>query len=456
MKRGFLLLLAGVVAIAWFVVPASARPSSNRIRTDRVVVAAPPQRSTTTTSTIAPSTTLAPTTVATTVPAAVTTTPPSTTEAADETLTREDPAATRLRRITYALAGLGGLILVLTVVFWKVTRPALLLPPKDVAPTPAGSSGAEPAGARPATAGAGPAPALPTAPALPAAPAKIPASVILATPPAASLASTLVTALPSGASSAAAPLDDPPPSGEPAIDAPAPLDDIPLGAPKPLVGNDSAWIIEPQSNSGLIADTPTATDFPPDDAASAEPPSSEPILGDPADPSSPDVSGDPATSGDIPHETKALISALSAIPDKEPTRVRFDDPPVERVRQRRSPAGAVQPRVTERPEVETTGETSGESTGSRSEPAGAPGFDRIAKEATAKQHAVPVESHEVVTEARAVEPKRVERMPSGIVDDMAVMASALSSLPPRELPDLPPVGEFYDQDLDPGDPPGRP
>ena len=56
---------------------------------------------------------------------------PTTVAADSDATTRDDPAATRLRRITYALVGLGGLVLVLNLVFWKVTRPALLLPARD-------------------------------------------------------------------------------------------------------------------------------------------------------------------------------------------------------------------------------------------------------------------------------------------------------------------------------------
>ena len=438
----------------WLLAPAS--PASSESASPAVAV----QRTSTTlpVATTAPETT--PTTAETvdTVADTPSTAAAPTTVAADsDATTRDDPAATRLRRITYALVGLGGLVLVLNLVFWKVTRPALLLPARDEttgkrsrreapdAPVEAAAaSGAALAGAVPAAVGG--------------APAKIPASAFLASAPgsaapalplalAGQMAPTVGRGVPESPGAAepalgAVPGEEPPPQGDPAIDAPAPLADIPLGAPKPLVGADSAWIIEPETGSGLIPDTPTAVDFP--DAGTVAPVaevSAEPIdvsstevradhrdpgtaAGSSADPAAADLRAEPEPS--YPAATQALISALSAIPDKEPTIVRFDDPPVERVARRRpAPAEPVEP-------VERTGRAP------TAAPKGAPGFDRIAKETTATHAALP------------------ERQ----VDDMALMASALSSLPPRrppevEDPGLPPVGEFYDQDLDPDDPPGR-
>lgn len=457
MRRGVLLLATGVMVGCWLLAPATPASSETALPASAV------QRTSTTlpvATTVTETTPTTTETVETVADTPSTAEAPTTVAAASDAATRDDPAATRLRRITYALVGLGGLVLVLNLVFWKVTRPALLLPTRDettgkrsrrevpAAPELAGASGAALAGAVPAAVGG--------------APAKIPASAFLATAPGAAApalplplagqsAPTVGLAVPEVPGAAepalvAVPGEEPPPQGDPAIDAPAPLADIPLGAPKPLVGADSAWIIEPESGSGLIPDTPTAVDFP--DAGpvtavaevSAEPieVSSTEVRADHRDPgptaaASATPSAGPAAADlraapepSYPAATQALISALSAIPDKEPTIVRFDDPPVERVARRRpAPAEPVEP-------VERTGRAP------TAAPKGAPGFDRIAKETTATHAALP------------------ERQ----VDDMALMASALSSLPPRrppevEDPGLPPVGEFYDQDLDPGDPPGR-
>ena len=177
------------------------------------------------------------------------------------------------------------------------------------------------------------------------------------------------------------------------FDAPPPLGELSRASRKPLVGNDSAWIIEPESPSGLIPEKPTARNFRASDSQLAPAVESEPIeahlVGEPEAESVPDAAAPEPSAA--PH---SLIAALAAIPDQEPTRVRFDDPPVQRVPPRRR------------------------------KPSGAPNFDR---------------------QARSLDP--------GAVDDMAVMASALSSVPARPA-DFPPTGEFYDQDLDPGDPPG--
>lgn len=466
MKRGLLLLLVGVTALWWALAPTA----------DGAAVPTPAVQRTTTTTTTPPTTppttpeTLADPVVEETVAPAA-----PTTVAASEATPRDDPAAARLRRVTYGLLGLGGLILIVTVVFWRTTRPAL------IETAPAASTVAPAISAPPKAKGGAPSsrPAA-VAGAAGGAPAKIPASAFLATPPgspipgvgAAAAAGSIPGASVAGASilGASAPVvpsapataapdlpadaEPEPPQGAPVIDAPAPLAGIPLGAPKPLVGNDSAWIIEPESGSGLSPTAPTAGDFPEvaapvgavaGSSASQPEPSAEVDLTDRGvegraergadDRSAPiEVTGveasAPPAAADYPAETRALISALSAIPDKEPTVVRFDDPPVERIPQRRR-RPAPEPGATPAP---------------RRDPSGAPGFDRIAKEATA--------THGAVVAPRGGDAR------DGRVDDMALMASALSSLPPRRQPEIddpgiPPVGEFYDQDLDPGDPPGH-
>lgn len=97
--------------------------------------------------------------------------------------------------------------------------------------------------------------------------------------------------------------------------------------------------------------------------------------------------------------TSSLIAALAALPDHDGPRVEFDDPPVQRVTQARTaPEPAAQPE----PEPEADPEPQVES----------------------------VAASEPVVELPRDEPA-------------------------LELVDLPPVGVFYDQDLDPGDPPGR-
>lgn len=401
---------------------------------------------------------------------------------------RDDPAADRLRLVTFGLVGLGGVLIVTTGVFWRVTRPPLISQGRvdDATPTPAPAASAPGWGASTET--------IPTAPPLP---AKIPASVILARTPGANPAAPATLAAASAAAVASitsAPESDDPsatatattpaavpatspevepavavasvadvpavepakavelvdlvaPEGSPAIDAPPPLADIPLGAPKPLVGNDSAWIIEPDNGNGLLAAPATATDFP----VVEEP---EPVTDDmAAESESGDTAAEPAVAASPVAAT--LISALAAIPDLEPTVVRFDDPPVQRVTRR--PARKPSPRPAAERAPEPVAERRPEPVAARRPepvaapapepvatppadepprgPSGAPGFDRIAKEATARQR---------------------------VVDDMALMASALSRLPKQHDhpvdPDLPPVGEFYDQDLDPDhrtDPPGR-
>lgn len=282
--------------------------------------------------------------------------------ATGEITPRADPAAERLREVTFAFLGAGGVILILTVAFWKATRPALLNA------NVAGSSATPPAS-----------------------PPKIPAALVLASPAA------------SAADPAELSADDltepisldeaPPPSGTPVFDAPPPLGELSRASRKPLVGNDSAWIIEPESPSGLIPEKPTAGNFRASDSQLAPAVESEPIEAHLVGESEAEP-GPATTKADPPSAPQSLIAALAAIPDQEPTRVRFDDPPVQRVPPRRR------------------------------KPSGAPNFDR---------------------QARSLDP--------GAVDDMAVMASALSSVPARPA-DFPPTGEFYDQDLDPGDPPG--
>ncbi|MFN8053481.1 MAG: hypothetical protein U0Q22_18730 [Acidimicrobiales bacterium] len=338
---------------------------------------------------------------------------------------RDDPASTSLRIVIIGLVGLAAVILVLTAIFWRATRPALL---NDEAAAPGRSGDA----------------ASPT----PAAPAKIPASVVLAGPlsapaivPTPAPTAVTVPEAPSGPAAAAPPVaplvDAPPPSGDPLIDAPPPLVAVPIGEQKPLVGNDSAWIIEPDSPSGLAPAAATATSFAAAESAesaeSAEPAepadnpdataASEPAAEPASDaPSAPAPAAEPAATTPVPAPaTQSLIAALSAIPDKEPTLVRFDDPPVQRVQPRQRPAAAA-PAAPEPP---------AEPAAAAEAPTGAPGFDRIARETAAQ---------DVVADVRD----------PGV--DMAVMASALRSLPDHTVP---PVGEFYDQDLDPGDPPGR-
>jgi len=102
-----------------------------------------------------------------------------------------------------------------------------------------------------------------------------------------------------------------------------------------------------------------------------------------------------------------LFSALAAIPDKDPTPVRFDDPPVQVV-QRRPP------------------------------PTDAPGFDRIAKENTARQKAIAAQRDDDAPRPSGLRPP-------------GEPATERRSFPEE----LPPVGEFYDQDLDAGDASGR-
>lgn len=484
--------------------------------------------------------------------------------ASDGTTTRADPAANRLRQVTYGLLAVGGVLLVGTAWFWKATRPALVEPrPTGIAPaapsgdrrdaatatevsphssetagvastsTPAAANDRAAASSGPVSGAAGSVAAASSVAAGAASPGKISAAAFLATAPGSAAAATLAAGATGAAEAADATsttsLTSPaerlaPPEGAPALDGPAPLADIPLGAVQPLSGTDAAWRIERDRPKGLIDTPPSAGDFPQIDASDeldamtaaaavdavaigdavhdvqrstepAEP--AEPAMARdaaPAEPAAPAtaapgpdrrdptetvsegsehgngaqidgdrslpdidrrVNGDaPAPDADVIEvtgtdraaSTSDLFAALAAIPDQESVRVSFDDPPVERVR--------------------------------RSSPKGAPGFDRIARE-TASQATVDVRSSPAASDridgeeaghgeratsdagdidvrAAEVEPTKADEnghdVPAERRDRSGRRVEAVATAGDAEMP---PVGMFYDQDLDPGDPPGR-
>ncbi|HOT81216.1 MAG TPA: hypothetical protein PKY13_14570, partial [Microthrixaceae bacterium] len=115
MRRGLLLLATGVMVGCWLLAPATPASSETALPASAV------QRTSTTLPVATTVTETTPTTAETvdTVADTPSTAAAPTTVAADsDATTRDDPAATRLRRITYALVGLGGLVLVLNLVFW--------------------------------------------------------------------------------------------------------------------------------------------------------------------------------------------------------------------------------------------------------------------------------------------------------------------------------------------------
>lgn len=295
---------------------------------------------------------------------------------------RPDPASDRLRYVIIGLVGLSGVLLVGTARFWWATRPDLVASPPE--PTDGHR--------RSASRGTGD---------------RIPASVVLAgpltappivtTPPGAHLAGFGNTAVADGAASTdGAATDDaaaddladiPPPVGEPALLAAPPPPEV----EQPLVGPDSAWIIDDEATP--VPDSPE-----PDAFAVA-------TIVDPAATERPPVA--PAAT--------SLIAALAALPDHDGPRVDFGDPPVQRAQRAQ--------------QVQRPPATPSAPPASPAEPPEAPAAS-----------APPEPAHEHEPEP---EPERepVVHLP---VEEPRV-----------ELVDLPPVGVFYDQDLDPGEPPGR-
>ena len=382
MKRGFLLF--AMVAAAIGVMTATVGGVSATSAPAPVVV----QRTTTTVPeavfTQDDSPTDDPVAVETTMAPAPTEAPTAEVAPATEVATpvKEDPAAVRLRWIIYGLVGLAAVVLVGTILFWRATRPSLLaapgapLPaaPLPVAPLPTTAPPIAPAPVTPGVSGATAARGF-DAPERIAGPIPVSFSPdpVAFSPGAAGstigvAGGALLASISSGPSSASEAFDAiPPPAGEPVFDVPPPRAGGPASA-------------SASAGAGAAAQAPAPIEV----SASERPP--EPQL---------------------PPATAALFSALAAIPDKDPTPVRFDDPPVQVV-QRRPP------------------------------PADAPGFDRIAKENTARQKAIAAQRDDDAPRPSGLRPP-------------GEPATERRSFPEE----LPPVGEFYDQDLDAGDASGR-
>ena len=210
-----------------------------------------------------------------------------------QTVTAGDPAAERLRWVTYGFLGLAALLFAATVVYWFATRP-----------DPVGERAAAPSEADAAS------------------------EVLVAE-----------SAAPNPVVESAA-VDSVEEAAAEDVSSPEPADPTPA---EPVVRAVAGTF---DSDDVVVASTPSEID----------------LTDDPVE--------DPG--GDEVLVLSPLTAALAAIPDMEPTVVRFDDPPVQRVRRPLPPPGA-------------------------------PNFDRMARENTAR--------HQAVQSARRVEqrPRRTQR-----------------------------------------------
>lgn len=317
---------------------------------------------------------------------------------------RTDPASDRLRFVIIGLVGLGGVLLVGTARFWWVTRPALVGAPPARSTRSAADDPSSPPRIPASVVLAGPL----TTPAIDAIDAPQPTVAPVAEPAvspsvvSATAVSPLavptppVSPLPVSPMPAPSPIVDadldhiPPPSGAPVL-----LPPPPGAVESPLVGDDSVWLIGDETP----APAPT-----PEPAVFCAP---EAVVAEPAIPQAP-----------LP--STGLIAALAALPDHDGSRVRFDDPPVERV----APRGR-----TRRPEPAPQLEP---------DPASVPEPELVVEPEPEVEHEVELEPEIVLDGA-----PDFDRMARDPVEESAVLV------------DVPPVGVFYDQDLDPGDPPGR-
>ena len=239
-------------------------------------------------------------------------------------------SAARLRQITFGLAGLGGVLLVATMVFWKVTRPPL---------APAGSQG--PVASDVTVTSAVPSQPAP-APASPPAPVPEPAVDVRRVEPVEPVAPAAV-ARPTEPALSDATARQPmsvESGAEPVVvrrgrRRGAGLPTIPASVV--LAGGAEAATAAAASNVAPAA-TAASTMF-----------STAPVRGDdPGGAAEPHVLGsfDPRTPRPVPlegravqardtaalaPETVALMDALAAIPDVAPPPLPFDDPPVQRV-----------------------------------------------------------------------------------------------------------------------------
>lgn len=323
-----------------------------------------------------------------------------------------------MRWVIGGLVGLAALIAIATVAFWRATRPPRL---STDDPWVAAAAGTSPETATSTWAAAS---ATASAPVVAAPPARIPAAVVLATPRTPIVAPLPVPDLDAEAGSDAD-ADADAGAGAEAVGA-GPVDSVP-DAPEVIDVNDTGVA---ESLPLSVADLPSEGDTEIEDdeprpRASLPAPPARPVI-DLAD-------AEPvAETGGVDTD---LISALAALPNRTPTPVVFDDPPVERV---------VAP-------VEVAGSTSVHDVAAPTDP-------------PAQPESAPIVDPELPPEVLR------DRSPADEVDDMALMASALSSLPQLDWGDLGPGPDapldtardtpgqrtFFDQDLDPGPPPGQP